>query len=57
VAGLRGRLALRLRVHLGAEQDREAGQEKPEDQHDHPGERAVRLAVRAELRHVEREAQ
>ena len=47
VTGLRGRLALRLRVDFGAEQDRGAGQVEPEDQDDHPGERAVRLAVLA----------
>src|SRR5262249_55991365 len=42
-------LALGLGVDLGADQDGQAGQVEPEDQDGYPGERAVRLAVGAEI--------
>ena len=57
MAGQRGGLAFGLGVQLGPEQDRDTGQVEPEDQDDHARERAVRLAVGAELLDVEREAE
>src|SRR5215472_8770749 len=54
---LAARLALELGVDLAAEHDRDAGQVEPEHQDDETSERAVGLAVRAELGHVEGEPQ
>src|SRR5580658_5659630 len=53
----RGGLPFGFGVQLGAEQYRQPGQVEPEDEDHHSGERPIGLAVRAELGHVEREAE
>src|SRR3982750_1677810 len=47
--------ALELGVELGTEQDHRVRDPQPDEEDDHPAERAVRLVVATEVRHVERE--